>query len=107
MAYFYLLLNHIGVCGSNALIQYSEIALELASSNKIHRNLTGSLIWRPERNDKEFDPLFAFYNCSSSVAILISPLVSFEYPMTVESSVTQPTGWVVAAIRLYSIAVGS
>jgi hypothetical protein len=86
MAYFLLLLNHIGVCSSNALIQYSEVVLELASSNEIYRNLTGSLVWRPERNGKEFDPLFAFCNCSSFVAVIASPLVSFECSMTVESS---------------------
>jgi hypothetical protein len=86
MAYFLLLLNHIGVCSSNALIQYSEVVLELASSNEIYRNLTGSLVWRPERNGKEFDPLFAFCNCSSSVAVIVSPLVSFECSMTVKSS---------------------
>jgi hypothetical protein len=86
MAYFLLLLNHIGVCSSNALIQYSEVVLELASSNGIYRNLTESLVWRPERNGKEFDPLFAFCNCSSSVAVIVSLLVSFECSMTVESS---------------------
>ncbi len=86
MAYFLLLLNHIGVCKVNSLIQHSEIVLELSSNNKIYRNLTGSLIWRPERNGKEFDPLFAFCNCSSSVAVIVSPLVSFECPMTVKSS---------------------
>jgi hypothetical protein len=86
MAYFLLLLNHIGVCSSNALIQYSEVVLELDSSNEIYRNLTGSLVWRPERNGKEFDPLLAFCNCSLSVAVIASPLVSFECSMTVESS---------------------
>jgi hypothetical protein len=86
MTYFYLLLNHIGVCGSNALIQYLEVVLELTSSNKIYRNLTESLVWRPERNSKEFDLPFVSYNYSSSVVIVVSPLVSFECSMTVESS---------------------
>jgi hypothetical protein len=86
MAYFYLLLNHIGVCKFNSLIQYLEIVIELSSSNEIYRNLTGGLVWRSERNDKEFDHLFAFCNYSSSVAIIVSPLVSFECSMTVKSS---------------------
>jgi hypothetical protein len=86
MAYFLLLLNHIGVCKSNSLIQHSEVVLELSSSNKVYRTLTGSLVWRPERNNKEFDPLFAFCNCSSSVTVIVSPLVSFECSMTVKSS---------------------
>src|SRR5450432_2575638 len=86
MAYFLLLLNHIDICKLNSLIQYLEIVIELSSSKKIYRNLTGSLIWRPERNGKEFDPLFAFCNCSSPVVIIASLLVSFECSMTVESS---------------------
>jgi hypothetical protein len=86
MAYFLLLLNHIGVCKFNSLIQYLEIVIELSSSNEIYRNLAGGLVLRPERNGKEFDHLFAFCNCSSSAAIIVSPLVSFECSMTVESS---------------------
>ena len=86
MAYFLLLLNHIDVCKPNSLIEHSEIVLELASSNEIYRNLTGSLMWRPERNGKEFDPLFAFSNCSSSVIVLIFLLVLFECPITIEFS---------------------
>ena len=86
MAYFLLLLNHIGVCKFNSLIQYLEIVIELSSSNEIYRNLAGGLVWRPERNGKEFDHLFAFCNCSSSAVIIVSPLVSFECSMTVESS---------------------
>jgi hypothetical protein len=68
------------------LIQYSEVILELSSSNKIYQNRAAGLVRRPERNGKEFDPLFAFCNCSSSVAVIISPLVLFECSMTVESS---------------------
>jgi hypothetical protein len=86
MAYFLLLLNHIDICKFNSLIQYLEIVIELSSSNEIYRNLTGGLIWRPERNNKEFDHLFAFCNCSSSVTTIASPLVLFECSMTVESS---------------------
>jgi hypothetical protein len=86
MAYFLLLLNHIGVCKFNFLIQYLEIVIELSSSNKIYRNLAEGLVWRPERNGKEFDYLFAFCNCSSSAAIIVSPLVSFECSMTIKSS---------------------
>jgi hypothetical protein len=86
MAYFLLLLNHIDICKFNSLIQYLEIVIELSSSNGIYRNLAGGLVWRPERNDKEFDHLFASYNCSSSVAVIASPLVSFECPMTAKSN---------------------
>jgi hypothetical protein len=86
MAYFLLLLNHIGVCKFNSLIQYLEIVIELFSSNEIYRNLTGGLVWRPERNAKEFNHLFAFCNCSSSAAIIVSPLVLLECSMTVKSS---------------------
>jgi hypothetical protein len=86
MAYFLLLLNHIDICKFNSLIQYLEIVIKLSSSNEIYRNLAGSLVWRPERNGKEFDHLFAFCNCSSSVAAIVSPLVLFECSMTVESS---------------------
>jgi hypothetical protein len=86
MAYFLLLLNHIDVCKPNSLIQYSEIVLELSSNNEIYRNRAGSLVWRPERSDREFDHLFAFCNYNSSAAVIVSPLVSFECLMTVESS---------------------
>jgi hypothetical protein len=86
MAYFLLLLSHIDICKFNSLIQYLEMVIELSSSNEIYRNLAGGFVWRPERNGKEFDYLFAFCNCSSSVAIIVSPLVSFECSMTVESS---------------------
>jgi hypothetical protein len=86
MAYFLLLLNHIDVCKPNSLIQYSEIVLELSSNNKIYRNRAGGLVWRPERSGREFDYLFASCNCNSSAAIIVSPLVSFECSMTVESS---------------------
>jgi hypothetical protein len=86
MAYFLLLLNHIDVCKPNSLIQYSEVVLELSSNNEIYRNRAKGLVWRPERNGKEFDHLFAFCNYNSSAAIIISPLVSFECSMTVESS---------------------
>src|ERR1700731_3090726 len=85
MAYFLLLLNHIDVCKPNSLIQYSEVVLELSSNNKIYRNCAGGLVWRSERNGREFDYLFASCNCSSSVAIIASPLVSFECSMTVKS----------------------
>ena len=86
LAFNLLLLNHIDVFKPNSLIQYSEVVLGLSSSNKIYRNRTGSLIWRPERNGREFDRLFVFCNCNSSVAVIESPLVSFECSMTVESS---------------------
>jgi hypothetical protein len=86
MTYFLLLLNHIGVCKFNSLIQYLEIVIKLSNSNEIYRNLTGGLVWRPERNGKEFDHLFAFCNCSSSVAVIASPLILFECSITVESS---------------------
>jgi hypothetical protein len=86
ITYFLLLLNHIGVCSFNALIQYLEIILELASNNKIYRNLTGSLVWRSKRNGKEFNSLFAFCNYNLSVTIIVSPLVSFECLMTVKFS---------------------
>jgi hypothetical protein len=86
MAYFLLLLNHIDVCKSNSLIQYSEIVLELSSNNEIYRNRAEGLVWRSERSDIEFDHLFAFCNCNSSVAIIASPLVSFECLMTAKSS---------------------
>jgi len=86
LAFNLLLLNHINVCKFNSLIQYSEVILELSSSNKIYQNRAAGLVRRPERSDREFDYLFASYNCSSSVAVIVSPLVSFECPMTVESS---------------------
>ena len=86
VAYFLLLLNHIDVCKFNSLIQYSEVVLELSNSNEIYRNRAGGLVWRPERNGREFDHLFASCNCSSSVAVIASPLVSFECSMTVKSS---------------------
>ena len=86
MAYFLLLLNHIDVCKSNSLIQYSEVVLELSSNNEIYRNRAGGLVWRPERSGREFDHLFASCNCNSSAAVIVSPLVSFECSMTVESS---------------------
>ena len=86
MAYFLLLLNHIDICKFNSLIQYLEIVIELSSSNEIYRNRAGGLVWRPERNSKEFDHLFAFCNCSSSVAVIASPLVLFECSMTAESN---------------------
>jgi hypothetical protein len=86
MAYFLLLLNHIDVCKPNSLIQYSEIVLELSNNNEIYRNHAGGLVWRPERNGREFDYLFASCNCNSSAVVIVSPLVSFECPMTVESS---------------------
>jgi hypothetical protein len=85
VAYFLLLLNHIDVCKPNSLIQYSEVVLELSSNNKIYRNRAGGLVWRPERSGKEFNHLFASCNCSTSVAIIASPLVSFECLMTVKS----------------------
>jgi hypothetical protein len=85
MAYFLLLLNHIDICKFNSLIQYLEIVIELSNSSEIYRNLTGGLVWRSERNSKKFDHLFAFCNCSSSVVIIASPLVSFECSMTVKS----------------------
>jgi hypothetical protein len=86
MAYFLLLLNHIDICKFNSLIQYLEIVIELSSSNEIYRNLARGLIWRPKRNGKEFDHLFAFCNCNSSVAAIASPLVLFECSMTVKFS---------------------
>jgi hypothetical protein len=86
MTYFLLLLNHINICKFNSLIQYLEIIIELSSSNEIYRNLAGGLIWRPECNSKEFNYLFAFCNCSSSVAAIASPLVSFECSMAAESN---------------------
>jgi hypothetical protein len=86
MPYFLLLLNHIDICKFNSLIQYLEIIIKLSSNNEIYRNLAGGLVWRPERNGKEFDHLFAFCNCSSSVIAIVSPLVLFECSMTVESS---------------------
>jgi hypothetical protein len=86
MAYFLLLLNHIDICKSNSLIQYSEVVLELSSNNEIYRNRAGGLVWRPERSGREFDYLFASCNCNPSVAVIESPLVSFECSMTVESS---------------------
>jgi len=86
MAYFLLLLNHIDIYKFNFLIQYLEIVIELFNNYKIYRNLTRGLIWRSERNGKEFDYLFAFYNCSSSIAAIVSPLILFECLMTVESS---------------------
>jgi hypothetical protein len=86
VAYFLLLLNHIGVCKFNSLIQYLEIVIELSSSNEIYRNRAGGLVWRPERNGRKFDHLVASCNCNSSVAVIVSPLVSFECSMTVESS---------------------
>jgi hypothetical protein len=86
MAYILLLLNHIDICKFNSLIQYLEIVIELSSNNEIYRNLARSLVWRPERNSKEFDHLFAFCNCSSSVTAIASPLVLFECSMTVKSS---------------------
>jgi hypothetical protein len=86
VAYFLLLLNHIGVCKFNSLIQYLEIVIELSSSNEIYRNRVGGLVWRPERNGKEFDHLFVSCNCNSFVIIIVSPLVLFECLMTVESS---------------------
>jgi hypothetical protein len=86
MAYFLLLLNHIDVCRFNSLTQYSKIILELSSSNKIYRNLARGLVWRSERSNRELKYLFAFCNCNSSVAIIASPLVSFECSMTVKSS---------------------
>jgi hypothetical protein len=85
-AFNLLLLNHIDVCKPNSLIQYSEVVLELSSNNRIYRNRAGGFVWRPERSGKEFNHLFASCNCSSSVAIIASPLVSFECPMAVESS---------------------
>jgi hypothetical protein len=86
MAYFLLLLNHIGVRKFNSLIQYLEIVIELSNNNEIYRNRAGGLVWRPKHNSKEFDHLFASCNCNLSVAIIASPLVSFECSMTVESS---------------------
>jgi hypothetical protein len=86
MAYFLLLLNHIDVCKPNSLIQYSEVVLELSSNNEIYRNRAGGLVWRPERNGREFDYLVASCNYNSSVAVIVSPLVSFECSMTVKSS---------------------
>src|SRR5258707_806178 len=86
VAYFLLLLNHIGVCKFNSLIQYLEIVIELSSINEIYRNRAGGLVWRPERNGKEFDHLFASCNCNSSVTVIASSLVSFECSMIVESS---------------------
>jgi hypothetical protein len=84
-AFNLILLNHIDVCKPNYLIQYSEVILELSSNNKIYRNRAGGLVWRPERSGKEFNHLFASCNCSTSVAIIASPLVSFECLMTVKS----------------------
>jgi hypothetical protein len=86
MAYFLLLLNHIDVCKSNSLIQYSEVMLELSNNNEIYQNRAGGLIWRPERSDREFDHLFASCNCNSSVTVIVSPLISFECSMTAKSS---------------------
>jgi hypothetical protein len=86
MAYFLLLLNHIDVCKPNSLIQYSEVVLELSNNNEIYRNRAGGLVWRSERNNREFDHLVASCNCNSSVTVIVSPLVSFECSMTVESS---------------------
>ena len=84
-AFNLILLNHIDVCKPNYLIQYSEVILELSSNNKIYRNRAGGLVWRSERSGREFNYLFASCNCSSSVVIIASPLVSFECSMTVKS----------------------
>jgi hypothetical protein len=86
MPYFLLLLNHIDICKFNSLIQYLEIVIELSSSNEIYRNRAGGLVWRPERNGREFDHLVASCNCNLSVAVIVSSLVLFECSMTVESS---------------------
>jgi hypothetical protein len=60
--------------------------LELSNNNEIYRNRVGDLIWRSERNNIEFDYLFAFCNYNLSVAIIASLLVSFECSMTAKSN---------------------